>query len=393
MIQEAGLRLCTNKHKKARYTHLGQDTYKLSNKLRLTQSTSSRMTEQPIIRVTTASQTLEGHKFGVSGAAVFPDKRRMVTASNDKTLRLWDLEDGAVLKIMEGHRFGVQEVAVSRDGQFIASGDTGGELIAWNRDGEPLTQPIKVHSDLIGSVDFSPDSTCLASGSYDTTTELWNTKTWQVQGDPISCGSGAQILCIRYSPSGEHLAIATKLNIQIWNPRNRECIAKFQGHSACGGGYNNSLAWTLDGTRLLSTGSSPDTVIRVWDSSTWKQVGEPWKGHTGNIYMVALNPSGTLVASASNDHQVRLWRFSDQRTIAIFKHINEAFCVTFSTDGKHVLSGGRDEMISKWAVPLLDDILKDQASNARFCSFSVHSSSHFLQGCVTGGHPERTSGR
>jgi WD40 repeat protein len=229
----------------------------------------------------------------------------------------------------------------------------------------------------------------------DNTAELWNTKTWQVQGDPINCGTGAEISeirCIRYSPSGEYLAIATKLNIQIWNPPNGKCIAKFQGHSAFGGG-NISLAWTLDGTRLLSAGSYSDPVIRVWDSSTWKQVGEPWKGHTGNIYMVALNPTGTLLASASGDYQVRLWRFSDQRTIAIFKHINEAVCVTFSTDGKHVLSGGRDKMISKWAVPLLEDILKDQASDARPCSFFGHSSSHFLQGCATGGHPERTSGR
>jgi WD40 repeat protein len=283
---------------------------------------------------------------------------------------------------------------VSRNGEFIASGDDGGELLAWNRDGEPLTQPIKVHSKEIWSLAFSPDSTVLASGSFDTTTELWNTKTWQVQGDPINCGTGAQILCIRYSPSGEHLAIATTTNIQIWNPGKRKCIAKFQGHSAFGGGAcNSSLAWTLDGTRLLSAGTCLDPVIRVWDSSTWKQVGEPWKGHIGNIYMVALNPTGTLLASASDDHQVRLWRFSDQRTIAIFKHINEAFCVTFSTDGKHVLSGGRDKMISKWAVPLLEDVLKDQASNARSCSFSVHSSSHFRKGCVTGGHPERTSDR
>jgi len=111
----------------------------------------------------------------------------MVTASYDKTLRLWDLENGVVLKMMEGHHWGIRVAAVSRDGQFIANSDFGGELIAWNRDGESLTQPIrvKVHSNKIFSLDFSPDSTFLASGLMDNTVELWNTKTWRVEGNPI----------------------------------------------------------------------------------------------------------------------------------------------------------------------------------------------------------------
>ncbi|KAG1768783.1 hypothetical protein EDD22DRAFT_967192 [Suillus occidentalis] len=305
--------------------------------------------EQSVIRITMTSRTFEGHEDNVVAVAVFPDKRRLVTASSDNTLRLWDLEDGVALKIMEGHHFGLQGVAVSRDGQFIASHDGGGTLIVWNRDGEPLTaQPIKAHSGLIYLLDFSPNSTFLACGSSDTTTELWNTKTWQVQGDPINCG--ARVTCIRYSPSGEHLAIATQLNIQIWNPNKRNCIAKFQGHSAFGGGawtMTLSLAWTLDGTRLLSAGSHCDPVIRVWDSSTWKQVGEPWKGHTGDGFRLALNPTGTLLASVFSDCQVRLWQLSDQQTIAIFKHANPVYCVTFTTDGKHVLSGGKDKVISK----------------------------------------------
>jgi WD40 repeat protein len=318
--------------------------------------------EKPIIQITTPSQTFKGHEHLVRGVAVFPDGRRMVTASYDKTVRLWDLEDGVELKKMEGHRFDVQRVAVSRDGQFIVSGDEGGALIAWNGDGESLTEPINVHSNYIWSLEFSLDSTVLASGSYDDTTVLWNTKTWQ--GDRINCG--AAVRCVQYSPSGEHIAIATHSNIQIWNPGKRERVANFKGHSAFNGAWNLALAWTHDGKQLVSGGNSRDTSIRIWDTSTWKQVGESWKGHTCHVEMIAFNPTGTLLASASSDYQVRLWRFSDRQTIATFQHPSLVYCVTFSTDGKDILSGGGNNMVSKWAVPLIEDILEDQACKACF---------------------------
>ncbi|KAG0695826.1 hypothetical protein DFH29DRAFT_1005099 [Suillus ampliporus] len=340
---------------------------------------------QPIIRITTPSRTFEGHESKILAVAVFPDRRRMVTGSGDKMLHLWDLEDGVVLKKMEGHREEVRAVAVSKDGQLIASGDNNGELIAWNRDGESLTQPIKVHSKKIMSLDFSPDGAVLASGSWDRTTELWSTNTWQVQGNPINCGE--DINCVRYSPSGEHLAIATDGNIQIWNAGTRERIVNFRGHA---GANNYSLAWTPDGTRLLSGGSNRDHTIREWDASSWKQVGDPWKGHTHAIHGVAMNFSGTLLASASDDGHVRLWRLSDRRTVAIFKHSYNVCRVTFSMDGKYILSGGKDPKVLKWVVPddaLLEVIPNEQASEVALpeeaskeqvtnnSTFAAHSSS------------------
>ncbi|KAG0698020.1 hypothetical protein DFH29DRAFT_124342 [Suillus ampliporus] len=211
----------------------------------------------------------------------------------------------------------------------------------------------------------------------DSTTELWSTKTWQVQENPINCVR--QIYCLRHSPDGEHLAIATGINIQIWNPRTKECIANFEGHNInrLNEALNYTLAWTSDGTRLLSGGTVSDSTIREWDPSTWKQVGEPWRGHTKNISNIAVNPAGTLVASASLDCQVRLWRLSDRRTIAIFKHSYEVYSVTFSMDGKHIISGGNNLKVLKWAIPddallevttasedtLAEDASKEQATN------------------------------
>jgi WD40 repeat protein len=297
-----------------------------------------------LIPSTTPNRTFDGHEGTVMAVAVFPDRRRMVTGSGDKTLRLWDLETGVVLKKMEGHSDKVWALAVSRDGQIIASGDEGGEIIAWHGEtGESLTKPIKAHSDLISSVDFSPDGTVLATGSKDDKTKFWCTKSWQMRGEPIK-GYG---YCVRYSPSGELFAIATYDNVQIYNPGTRERVAFFKAHTD----WNISLAWTPDGTRLLSGGDEDDPTIREWDSSTWQQVGHPWQGHTYYICAIAIHPAGTLVASASYDNHVRLWRLSDQRTIGIFEHSSPLRSVTFSVDGRHILIGGYDNKISKWDIP------------------------------------------
>jgi WD40 repeat protein len=288
--------------------------------------TSTPALTTSIIPSTRPLRVLEG---GTTTVAVFPDKRRIVTASHDKTLRLWDLKTGMVLKVMEGHRNKVEVLVVSRDGQIIASGDENGEIIAWHGEtGEPLTQPIKAHSDRITSLDFSPDGMVLATGSWDTTTKFWCTETWQTQGNPIQCH--ATIHCVRYSPQATsnfrrgqpqetpqvqlEVAIATSAHIEIYDSYTRQRVAYFEAHSS-------SLAWVSD-KRLLS----------------------------GGDHVIAIHPTGTLVASVSDNNHVRLWRLEDRQIIAIFQHASIPTCVTFSVDGKHILCGGQDK-ISEWAVP------------------------------------------
>jgi WD40 repeat protein len=327
------MEMSMRQHKNAQYTHhcsLEKDTHKPS-------TTSSKMSQ--LIPSTTPLRTFEDHEDTIWVVAVLPDMRRMVTGSDDKTLRIWDLETGVVLKKMEGHSSRVCALAITRDGQIIASGDGGGEVIAWHGEtGESLTKPFKAHSFHIISVDFSPDGTVLATGSYGTT-KFWCTKTWQMQGEPIEDDG----YCVRYSPSGELLAIAASQNIQIYNPGTRERVASIEARA--------TLAWTPDGTRLLSAGDSKyDPTIREWDSLTWQQVGHPWEGHTSRIMAIAIDSTGTLVASASIEH-VRLWRLSDQQTVAIFQPSHYLRSIAFSVDGRHILSGCNDKKILEWEAP------------------------------------------
>jgi WD40 repeat protein len=283
----------------------------------------------------------------------------MVTGSSSKMVQLWDMKKAVVLKELEGHDGEVSALAVSQDGQLIASGDRNGEVIAWDANiGVSLSKTIPAHVYKgVTSLDFCPDGSMLATAGANGQIKLFSTKTWDSESENLhdlrSFRSG--FICVRYSPSGELLAIATSENIQIYNTRTRTRVIKFDAHSR----DNVSLAWMPDGTRLFSAGGRVDPSIREWDPSTWKQVGGPWNGHLKPIDSISLNSSGTLLASASQDKRVRLWRLSesDQRTIdSEFKHELPVSCVTFSADDRHILSSS-GRTISEW--PLFNNAITE----------------------------------
>lgn len=170
------------------------------------------------------------------------------------------------------------------------------------------------------------------------------------QGNPIE--SSTWVNRVRYSPSGKLLAIMTNRNLKIYNSDTKECVADMGDDKYGNSLHLNLLAWTPDGTCLLLTCYHlGHPAIQEWDTSTWKQVDNDWTGHSHRIKDILINPAGTLVATASLDEDVCLWRLSDRQTIARFQHSAPTMCVTFSIDGKHILSGGGDKEISEWAVP------------------------------------------
>ncbi|KAG2337875.1 hypothetical protein BDR05DRAFT_1004670 [Suillus weaverae] len=308
----------------------------------------------------------------IFACTVLPDGRRAVIASGDHTVRLYDVKEDATITTMKGHRAEVRAVAASPGGQGIVSGDDDGNLISWKLEGDAcqLTHVIGAHSKQILSLDFSPDGAVLATSSMDGALKLWSTKTWQPQGNPMTCDHS--IICIRYSPDGTLLAAATSKGIQVWRPSSSQWIANFMASHVITKELvaqptsNASLEWMPDGRRLFTGGSQFDPTLREWDALTWKQVDGPWEGHTSQINGIAINSAATTVASASHDHHVHLWRHADRQTIAIFKLWDVACFVTFSGADEYILSGGKDRRVWKWTVPRWQDTtLLEQSANTQ----------------------------
>ncbi|OAX38347.1 hypothetical protein K503DRAFT_166534 [Rhizopogon vinicolor AM-OR11-026] len=139
-----------------------------------------------------------------------------------------------------------------------------------------------------------------------------------------------------------------------------------------------SLTWTLHDKRLLS-GSQFDPTIRNWDTSTWKQVSNPRRGHTGYINAITVNFTDTLVATATYTQSyspLATLRSTNHRHIQVFP--TSVLCHLVRGWQIRLLSGGEDMKMWEWAVPK-DAIwrgAKVQVSEASLPSFAVSSLSY-----------------
>ncbi|OAX33238.1 WD40 repeat-like protein [Rhizopogon vinicolor AM-OR11-026] len=307
-------------------------------------------------------KTFDGHEHNITSIATFPDGKRIVTGSIDKTIRIWRLADGREMKKWVVKKI-VGALLILRDGKQVVSAegddpdDDFDKTVYWQlwvRDAETgrvVAGPLDGHSNIVLSLDISLDGGILASGSIDRTVILWDTTTWQTKGQPLECG--AHVTCVQFSPT-DQLGVATEEDIQVWDSDRRERLAQFKGHANFNS-LNWSLTWTHDGTHLLSAGDEDDPVIRSWDTFTLKQAGNPWTGHDKLVYNIVLNPAGTLLASASQDHTVRLWQLSTGTEVARYELSDIVLRVAFSVDGRFIFSGGHDDKILQWEIP--EDVL------------------------------------
>ncbi len=250
--------------------------------------------------------TLIGHQglfAGINAIAIAANHKTLTSASDDTTIRLWDLPTGDPQFTLKGHTQSVQCLAFSpKDLTLMASGSRDRSLKLWDVEQHQELRTLIGHQSAVNTVAFSPHGDILASGSADRTVKLWNSQT----GELITTLMGARlaITAIAFHPVQPILVAASADSaVRVWNLTTLEPIHTLSTHR----GSVRAIAFNPDGT-LLATGGQ-DRTIRLWETSAWQCI-RVLPGHSWPISALTFMPNGEVLASGSWDKTMKLWQVS-----------------------------------------------------------------------------------
>jgi len=277
------------------------------------------------------SATNSSHTDAVGSVIFSPDGKKVLTRSDDLTLRLWDVASGKALWKVKGAKyFG----AFSTDGQalIINSGSTNIKLLDAATGKEIKQFGVNVKDYPIG---ISPDrKKVLVQGSNGIT--VWDLES---AGKLFTIDSTSNYTNTAiFSPDGKLIGTGDKEGmVACWDAETGKELKKFDGASE----EISDLAFSPDGKLLLA--GSADETARLWDIETTTEIGR-FEGHSGIVYTVAFSPDGKTIATGGEDQTVRLWSLATQEQLSQFNdHADAVYAVAFSPDGKTLATASKDK--------------------------------------------------
>ena len=159
--------------------------------------------------------TLSGHSYSVESVAISPDGQTLVSGSWDKTIKVWHLVTGELLRTLTGHTDSVNSVAISPDGQTLVSGSWDNTIKVWHLATGELLRTLVGHSHRVNSVAISPDGQTLVSGSNDQTIKVWHLPTGELLRTFV--GHTGMVRSVAINPDGQTLVSGSgDQTIKIW---------------------------------------------------------------------------------------------------------------------------------------------------------------------------------
>ena len=235
---------------------------------------------------------LSGHTATVTSLAFSLDGTLLVSGSLDKTIKLWDVQTGGVVKTFCGHKHWVYCVSISANCTMVASGSGDTTVCLWDvQTGEchcVIKQQVEVQSVCFSPID--PQYLISVSGH-----KLWQWNTSGHQINPPHNGSH-----VAFSPDGTQFVLCQGKEIMVQNSDSQIIVAKF-----CAANDISHCCFSPDGRFIAAAANG---AAYIWDTTSSDP--HPIKtliGHTRDITALAFSSPYSLLSS-SRDKSVKFWQ-------------------------------------------------------------------------------------
>nr|XP_048335160.1 WD40 repeat-containing protein HOS15 isoform X1 [Ziziphus jujuba var. spinosa] len=317
--------------------------------------------EIPLSEVT----ILEGHTSEVCACAWSPTGSLLASGSGDSTARIWTIADGRsslqnspvnvlVLKHVKGRTNEKSKDVTTLDwngeGTLLATGSYDGQARIWNTNGE-LRSTLSKHKGPIFSLKWNKKGDYLLTGSCDKTAIVWDVKSeeWKQQFEFHS----GPTLDVDWRTNVSFATSSTDTMIYVCKIGESRPLKTFAGHQ----GEVNCVKWDPTGSLLASC--SDDITAKIWSIKQDRYVHD-LRDHSKEIYTIRWSPTGPgtnnpnhklVLASASFDSTVKLWDVELGKLLySLNGHRDPVYSVAFSPNGEYLASGSLDKSMHIWSL-------------------------------------------
>ena len=293
-----------------------------------------------------------GHMAKIQDIVFTSDGKQLVSASDDKAIRVWDLETGKTVRAIRGESAPgdpgkVFAMALSLDGKWLAAGGwfAPGHSVKDNEIGDirlydfasgRLVALLRGHQDVVSTLAFSPDGTRLIAGSGDKTASIWDVAARKPLHPPLK-GHTDAIYAVRFTPDGARAVTGSDdHDLRLWRVADGQEIARMPGH----GDQVVSLAVASDGTIASGDWSGE---IRLWDGETgaFRKTLARQQTAVGSLSFSADGETLLSGTGGPGGNECHVYDVASGREIVTYRgHDNIVIATAISPDGRWAATGG-----------------------------------------------------